>query len=96
MSYLKREVAEFMGYEGSMTTHQLTLEGRSRLVVTGVEHVERVGVPQSTHKLSLTLYHSLAVEAVGQPRGRVDVEIPADSVCTVLCKCIKRVNCVAL
>lgn len=29
-----------MGYEGSMA-HQLTLDGRARLSVTGVEHVER-------------------------------------------------------
>ena len=70
--------------------------GGIELVNFGVENIESIGVPESAHEFALTLNNSLAVEAVGQPRSGVCVEIPADSVCTVGCKSVKRVNGVAL
>ena len=70
--------------------------GRIKAVDVGVEHVERVGVPKGTHKLSLSFYHCFAVETVGQPRSGVGIEVPTDGVSTVGFKSIEGVNRVAL
>ena len=66
------------------------------LVYICIEHEESVDVPECAHELALTLDNSLAVEAVGQPRGGVRVEIPADCVCAVGVERVERVNGVAL
>ena len=66
------------------------------LVYIGIEHEESVDVPERTHKLALTLDNRLAVEAVGQPRGGVRVEIPANRVRAVGVERVERVNGVAL
>ena len=36
------------------------------------------------------------METVRQPWCTVDVEVPADGICTVCLKCIKRINCISL
>ena len=35
------------------------------------------------------------MEAVRQPRSTVDIEVPADRICTVFLKCIERINCIS-
>ena len=66
------------------------------LVDVCVENIESVGIPESAHKLALTLFNCLCVEAVGKPGGGVCVEIPADCVCAVLFEGVEGVYCVAL
>ena len=70
--------------------------GGIEAVYISVENVERIGVPESTHILSLSLDNCLTEEAVGKPGCGVGVEVPADSVCTVCLESLKGVNGVAL
>ena len=48
-----------------------------------IKNKESISIPQSTHEFSLAFHNSFSVETVGQPRCTVDVEIPADRVCSV-------------
>ncbi len=61
-----------------------------------IKYKECIGIPQSTHEFTLTFLNSLAMETVRQPWCTVDVEVPADGICTVCLKCIKRINCISL
>ena len=67
-----------------------------KAVNIGIQHKEGVGIPQRPDKLALTLNHCLAVEAVGQPRGGIDIEIPADGVSAVGLQRLKGIHRVAL
>ena len=60
-----------------------------------IQHEERIGVPQCAHKFSLTFLHCFSMETVRQPRCTVDVEIPADRICSVSFQSLKRVNCIS-
>ena len=52
-------------------------------------------VPQCSHELSLTFYYSFSVETVRKLRSAVHIEIPADRICTVFFKSIKRIDCIS-
>ena len=69
---------------------------RIKVINIGIQHKECVGIPQRPDELALSLHYCLAVEPVGQPRGGVDVEIPADRVGAVGLQRLKGVNRVAL
>ena len=69
---------------------------RVKAVDIRIQHKEGIGIPQGAYELPLTLHHRLAVEAVGQPRGGVDIEIPADRVGAVGLQRLKGVDGVAL
>ena len=57
--------------------------GCVKAVDVGIQNEESVRVPQGGEELALALLHRLGVEAVGQPRGGIGVEIPANGVRTV-------------
>ena len=69
---------------------------RVKIVDIRIQHEERVGVPERAEELALPLLHRLAVETVGQPGCRIDIEIPADRIRAVSLKRLKRIHCVAL
>ena len=56
-----------------------------------IEYKERIGVPQSTHEFSLTFLYRFSMETVRQPRCAVDIEVPADRICSVCLQCIERI-----
>ena len=96
------------GFHGGMQAAEHPLVHDGKLVVVqrifggvefvdvGVQHEEGVGVPQGAHELALALLHRLAVEAVGQPRGGVGVEVPADGVRAVGGEGVEGIHGVAL
>ena len=65
-------------------------------VDVGIENKERIGVPKSTHELSLALVNGIFVETAGKPGSTAGAEIPTNSVCALLVKNAPRVNNVAL
>ena len=67
-----------------------------KFINIGVEHVERVSIPQRAHKLSLALPHRLAVKPLRQPGGAAHVEIPADGVRSVGGKGVERIHRISL
>ena len=69
---------------------------RIEVVDVGVEHEERVRVPERAHELALAFLDGIVVEAVRQPRCAVLVEIPADGVSAVLLQCLHRIDGIAL
>ena len=69
---------------------------RIKVINIGIQHKECVGIPQRPDELALSLHYRLAVEAVGQPRGGIDIEIPADRVGAVGLQRLKGIDRVAL
>ena len=65
--------------------------GCIKIVNVRIQYKECIGVPQGSHKLSLSLLNRLAMETVGQPGSAVDVKIPADSICSIGFQSIKRI-----
>ena len=53
---------------------------RIKVINIGIQHKECVGIPQRANELALSLHYCLAVEPVGQPRGGIDIEVPADRI----------------
>ena len=69
---------------------------RIEVVDVGVEHEERVRVPERAHELALAFLNGIVMEAVRQPRCAVLVEIPADGIGAMLLQCFHRVDGIAL
>lgn len=69
---------------------------RVELVDIRIEDEERIGVPQGSHELSLSLCHSLAMETVRQPGRAVDIEVPADRVRAVFLQRVERIDGISL
>ena len=69
---------------------------RIKAVYIGIQHIERIGVPEGAEEFPLSLYNGILIEAVRQPRGTVLVEVPAYAVCAVRIKSLERVHGVAL
>ena len=61
-----------------------------------IQYEERIGVPQCSHELSLTFYNGFSVETVRKPWCTVDIEVPADRICSVFLQCVERINCISL
>ena len=67
-----------------------------KAVDVSIENVERIGVPECTHKLSLTLDNRITEEAVRKPGCRVGVEVPTDRVSAIGLKRLEGIDSVAL
>ena len=63
-----------------------------KIINVRIKHEECISIPKCSHELTLSFLNSLSVETVRQPRSTVDVEIPADRICSVFLKCIKRID----
>ena len=70
--------------------------GSIKVINICIKYKECISIPQCTHEFTLSFLNSLAMETVRQPWCTVDVEVPADGICTVCLKCIKRINCISL
>ena len=82
-------------HDRQLVVFQLILGG-IKIVNIGIQHIEGIGIPQGAHELALAFLHRIIMEAVWQPRCAVLIEIPADSICTMLSQGIHRVNGIAL
>ncbi|SCH04502.1 Uncharacterised protein [uncultured Ruminococcus sp.] len=69
---------------------------RVKFIDIGIEHKERIGIPQCGKKLPLPFQNGFRVEAVRQPRCGVAVEIPTDCICAISFQRLEGVNRVAL
>ena len=56
-----------------------------------IEDEECISIPQGSHEFTLSFHNSLAVETVRQPWCGVNIEVPADRICTIGFKCIERI-----
>ena len=65
-------------------------------VNVGIQHIERIGVPEGSHELALAFHDGLAVETIWQPGRAVHVEIPANRVCAVFFQGVKGVYRISL
>ena len=70
--------------------------GSVKIVNIRIQYEECVGVPQSTHELTLSFLYGLAGESLRQPGCGTGVEIPTDGICTVGLQCVERIYRIAL
>ena len=70
--------------------------GRIKFINICIQYEECISIPQSTHELSLTFLYCFSVETVWKPRSTVNIEIPADCICTVSFQCFKRIYRISL
>ena len=69
---------------------------RIKVINIGVQHKERVSIPECTQEFPLSFLHRLAMEAVGQPGRGIDVEIPADRIPAVGLKGLEGIDSIPL
>ena len=63
-----------------------------KIINVRIKHEECISIPKCSHELTLSFLNGFSVETIRKPRSTVDVEIPADRICTVFLQCIKRIN----
>ena len=61
-----------------------------------IQHEERISVPQRAHEFPLTFLYCFSMETVRQPWGTVNIEIPADRICSVRLQSFKRIYRISL